>query len=150
MSKYPRMKRAIIFLINYIIRLLPLGYMGLIWFLSSYPSDAIVNTGWTYERSLKEGLHLLEFGILYLLLVLALLSWGRLNQKSSFLAALFSVLYGLTDELHQYFVPSRSCSVIDFAKDIIGVAVAWYIIRRAYTVPESKVKKLLTWIENKL
>lgn len=127
------MKNIMIFITNLIIRLLPIAYMGLIWFLSSNPSDAIVKTGWSYDRTFKEGLHLIEFGILYFLLVLALLSLGKLNPKSSFIAAVFSVLYGLSDELHQYFVPSRSCSFFDFVKDLIGVTVAWYLVRRNLT-----------------
>lgn len=144
------MKKITIFFINFIIRLFPLAYMGLIWFLSNNPSDAVVHTGWYYETSIKEGLHLFEFGMLYLFLVLALLSWGRLNHKSNFQAALFAVFYGLTDELHQYFVPARSCSVIDFTKDLIGVTVAWYFVSRAYNVPDSKGKNILTWLEKKL
>lgn len=131
MSKYSQMKNINIFFVKLIIRLSPLAYMALIWFLSSHPSDAIVDTGWTYDRTLKEGLHLIEFGILYLLVVLALVSWGKLNQRSSFAAAIFSFLYGLTDELHQYFVPSRSFSLLDITKDLIGIIIAWYIVRRS-------------------
>lgn len=144
------MKKIIVFLIKFVIRLLPLAYMGFIWYLSSHPSDAVVNTGWIYDRTLKEALHLIEFGILYLLVVLALLSWGKLSQKSSLRAAVFAFLYGLTDELHQYFVPSRSCSLLDLTKDLIGVALAWYLINRAYSVPDYKIKSLIEFIDRKL
>jgi len=145
-SKYFKMKMFYMFLIKLIVPVLPLAYMGLIWFLSSFPSDAVVNTGWTYDRTLKEGLHLIEFGILYLLLVLALLSRGKLSLRSSFQAAVFSFFYALTDELHQYFVPSRSFTVTDVIKDLIGITVAWYIVRRAYTKPYSKVKLIINHI----
>jgi hypothetical protein len=144
------MKKIILFFVKLLIQLLPIAYMGMIWLLSSYPSDAFVSTGWTYDRTFKEALHLVEFGILYLLVVLALLSWGKLNQKSNFHAAVFSFLYGLTDELHQYLVPSRSCSLLDLTKDLIGVTIAWYIMNRAYTVPNSKIKSLIEIIDKKL
>lgn len=126
------MKKIIIFLIKLVTILLPPTYMGLIWFLSSHPSDAIVNTGLSFDSTLKEGLHLVEFGILYLLLVMALISWDKLNKNSSFLAAFLSFFYGLTDELHQYFVPARSFSLIDLAKDLIGIIIVWYIVKRTF------------------
>jgi hypothetical protein len=124
------MKNTFVFVTNLTMRFLPFAYMGLIWFFSSYPSDAIVNTGLSFDAAIKEALHLVEFGILYVLWVLALLSWDKLNPKSNNIAALFSIFYGLTDELHQYFVPSRSCNIIDFSKDAFGVITAWYIVRK--------------------
>jgi VanZ family protein len=40
----------------------------------------------------------------------------RLIAMSIFLTA----LYGASDEIHQYFVPSRSAELLDFAADAIG------------------------------
>jgi len=40
----------------------------------------------------------------------------RLIAMSIFLTA----LYGASDEIHQYFVPSRSAEFLDFAADAIG------------------------------
>lgn len=137
------------FMIRLLFRLLPLAYMGLIWLLSSYPSDAVVDTGTPYDRTFKESLHLIEFGILYMLVILALLSYGKLNHQSSFMAACFSVFYGLTDEIHQYFVPSRSASVVDLLKDAIGVYAAWYLINKALLVPGSKMNLILKKLEEK-
>jgi VanZ family protein len=37
-------------------------------------------------------------------------------------AVLCSVLYGMSDELHQYFVPGRSPSVADVVADTVGAA----------------------------
>jgi len=41
-------------------------------------------------------------------------------KKLKFLAILFAVFYGLSDEIHQAFVPDRTASVWDFAADILG------------------------------
>lgn len=50
------------------------------------------------------------------------------------LAALFALLYGASDELHQVFVPGRTPSIADFAADavgvFIGVQIAAWIVRK--------------------
>lgn len=118
--------------------------MSLIWFLSSYPSNAVIDTGLSFDNTLKESLHIVEFAVLYCLCILALLTWRKLTPKTNFIVAMMSVFYGLSDELHQFFIPSRSCTLVDFLKDLTGVLVAWLIIRRAFTVPEGRIKSLLT------
>jgi len=42
------------------------------------------------------------------------------QRKLKVLAILFAVSYGLSDEIHQAFVPSRTASTWDFAADILG------------------------------
>lgn len=111
---------------------LPLAYMILIWVLSSMPADAVVELPDSkVDRFFKESLHLVEFAILYLLLVWALWSTGRFSKKASILCAVVAICYGLLDEFHQSFVPYRSATVIDFVKDTIGVLVAYYFINRS-------------------
>lgn len=119
-------------LISSIFKILPLAYMALIWFLSSNSSDAVVtfSTNAYYDAFIKESLHLIEFGILYALLVIAFLSRGELTSKQNLTAVAIALLYGLLDEGHQYFVPSRSATFIDLAKDWIGVGVAWLLINK--------------------
>ncbi len=113
--------------------------MALIWFLSSYPSDAIVDTGLSFDDLLKESLHLIEFGSLSLLWVIALKANKQLNPKTNLAAALVSILYALTDEIHQSFVPQRSATVIDFIKDLIGIILTWYMVNHFYL--KSRLKK---------
>lgn len=36
------------------------------------------------------------------------------------LAALYCIVYGATDEIHQYFVPGRSCDIFDWIADTTG------------------------------
>jgi VanZ family protein len=115
-----------------IITILPLLYMALIWFLSSNPSDAIVNTPFSFDALLKESLHLIEFAILYWLIAFAFMAHNKWSERASLLAAVIAILYGLTDEIHQSFVPSRSATVIDFVKDVIGVTVSYLIAKRKF------------------
>ncbi|TYS64002.1 hypothetical protein FZD47_10910 [Bacillus infantis] len=117
---------------KWIIRILPLLYMGLIWFLSSMPADAVVALPDSKVDSfLKESMHLIEFAILYILLVLAFLTGGSFTKKLNIILAVIAALYGVTDEIHQSFIPARSSSLIDVAKDWIGVAVAYYFVYQA-------------------
>lgn len=112
---------------------LPLAYMALIWTLSSFPADEFVAlTDLSLDRIIKESLHLVEFGILYLLFALALYGNGQLTNKTSLLFAIIACLYGALDEIHQSFVPYRSATWIDLVKDVIGVTVAYYGVNRLY------------------
>lgn len=106
--------------------------MGLIWFLSSHPSDAIIDTGLSFDGLLKESLHLIEFAILYILLVLAILSFGKLSPRANKYAAIWAIAYGFMDEFHQYFVPSRSATIADLIKDTLGVLLAYYLVKKYY------------------
>ena len=36
----------------------------------------------------------------------------------------FVALYGLSDEIHQYFVPGRVCDILDLAADVTGGTIA--------------------------
>ncbi|WP_243291949.1 VanZ family protein [Bacillus sp. FJAT-47783] len=124
---------------------LPFLYMGLIWFLSSHPSDAIVETPFSFDDLLKESLHLVEFGILYWLFIFMLACHGKLSQKASMIVAVISIFYGITDEVHQAFVPSRSATFIDFVKDTIGVWVSFFLVRKWYF--EKKTSRLRNFLD---
>ncbi len=132
--------------LRWIVRVLPFTYMGFIWFLSSRPADAIVNFH-VHDSFIKESLHLVEFGILYLLFVLFLLVDGKLTRRANLIVAILSCLWGLIDEIHQAFVPYRSATVIDFVKDAIGVAVGYWIVWRSYFLKKGKLSGLFTKVE---
>lgn len=135
-------------LLRFLLLIAPFLYMIFIFILSSLPSDAIVNTPFSWDQAFKESLHLIEFGILYGLWVLFFLVQGKLTTKTSILAAVLAIAYGFTDELHQYFVPYRSATVIDLVKDTIGVLVLFYIVKVSYFGEKlPRFKKLLNWVE---
>jgi VanZ family protein len=69
------------------------------------------------------------------LLVRLALSGTRLRGPAALVVALaVASLYGVTDELHQYFVPNRQCDPLDWLADtagaLAGVAVAAAFLRR--------------------
>lgn len=136
--------------VRWVIMALPLVYMAFIWFLSSQPANSVVELG-VYDSFIKESLHLVEFAILYGLIVLALLVRGELKPSQNRLALLVSVAYAFLDEFHQSFIPSRSASVIDIIKDMIGIAVVWYLIKQTYYRKDcSQVGRFLRLITERL
>lgn len=142
---------------NQVIRALliaaPFLYMGLIWILSSLPHDTIIRvSNHEFDKVFKESLHLIEFGILYVLGVLFLLMIDRFTIYTSRWAALLSFLYGVVDELHQYTVPYRSFSYFDMVKDLIGVIVMYLIITNTFfrqppTQPGMALKRLQAYVK---
>jgi len=69
--------------------------------------------------------HLAAYAILGALVLRALpRASGTLpNAREVRLAAVLGILYGLFDELHQYFVPGRFVEFNDFVADAIGVMI---------------------------
>lgn len=45
---------------------------------------------------------------------------ARIASMSLFIALAITPLYGISDELHQLFVPGRSCDVMDVLADLTG------------------------------
>lgn len=135
--------------LRFLLLIAPFLYMIFIFILSSLPSDAIVNTPFSWDQAFKESLHLIEFGILYGLWVLFFLVQGTFTPKTSILAAVLSIAYGFSDELHQYFVPYRSATVIDLVKDTIGVLVLFSIVKVSYFGEKlPRFKKLLQRVKS--
>jgi VanZ family protein len=118
---------------KWLLRILPLAYMAAIWIMSSLPSNHFVELpDSTIDRTIKESLHLIEFAILYVLLVLAFLTGPRaFTPALNVTCAIVAALYGLTDEIHQSFYSYRSASWFDLVKDVTGILVCFYFISGA-------------------
>ncbi len=54
-----------------------------------------------------------------------------LRQHAAILAVVFALVYGVTDEFHQRFVPGRVSSLLDLVADVAGAAVAVSIRERS-------------------
>jgi len=75
--------------------------------------------------------HLLVFAVLGFLLMGSLLSASRgYTRRQLGWVALAVMLYGVSDEFHQYFVPGRSAEVYDALADALGGLLgAWVMYR---------------------
>jgi len=97
-----------------------LAYAVVIFYLSSLPNPLPALTGRLWDKVL----HTVEYGVLAALLTLGLDHVLRRGPwRTAALAAALASLYGATDELHQAFVPHRSCELRDWAADTVGALV---------------------------
>ncbi|MDR1023557.1 MAG: VanZ family protein [Prevotellaceae bacterium] len=59
--------------------------------------------------------------------------WKVHAAQTLVVAACIASLYGVTDEVHQHFVPGRDCNVWDWAADtigaLLGAALYWRVLK---------------------
>ncbi len=100
--------------------------MGLIFGLSAQPSLPEVPDP-LFDVLLKKLAHMLEYAILYLFF------WGALPADTPWWAWVLTVLYAISDEVHQTFVPGRNGWVVDVLVDGVGAGLAalavWHLQR---------------------
>ena len=109
-------------------------YAALIFFLSaqSHPEDDLPS--FLFKEVSDKVLHAVEYGILAVLCYRAF-RWAAgpaIARQAVVLAILTASVYGITDEVHQAFVPLRESSWQDWLADTIGAAigaVSWRSIR---------------------
>lgn len=95
--------------------------------MSSRQRISIADT-YTENFIIFKTLHILEYAFLYLLLFRALFKTfsKKLALNTIFtIAIVTAILYGVSDELHQTFVPTRQGSIRDIFIDTIGILLAF-------------------------
>ncbi len=87
--------------------------------------------------SIDKVYHFIEYGILSVLLTIALINVPPKWLPTNWIwvtAALISIFYGASDELHQSFVPGRFATLSDLVSDAIGaiagVVVVYFYYRK--------------------
>ena len=109
-------------------------YAGVIFFLSaqSHPEDNLPS--FLFKEVSDKVLHAVEYGILAVLCYRAF-RWAAgapIARQAVVLAILTASVYGITDEVHQAFVPLRESCWQDWLADTIGAvigAMSWRSIR---------------------
>lgn len=102
---------------------LALVIMAAIFLLSSQPSHDLPNFG-LVDVLIKKSGHMLGYGLL------ALSYWNALGggERKRMAAWLLAVLYAVTDEVHQSFVPGRHASIWDVVIfDNLGAIVSLWV-----------------------
>ena len=85
--------------------------------------------------------HLIEYSLLSFLLLRAFMNSPQkiLSNDAIFFTVLATIIFGLTDEVHQAFVPGRSSSIADWVFDSLG-AVAGVFAFRLWLKIYAKIK----------
>ena len=100
--------------------------MAVIFGFSSLPSRELPNFG-LFDLIVKKGAHVLG----YALLAFAFWYGLRFEKHLWWLALLFVLVYAVTDEFHQSFVPGRHPSWVDvLVFDGGGAALALFLFSR--------------------
>ncbi|MEW6714012.1 MAG: VanZ family protein [Nitrospirota bacterium] len=98
-----------------------IGYMGLIFYLSSqsqllppliHGTDKIIHT--------------IVYFMLAILLYFSFLKSG-LRKHILLISLVFAVIYGVSDEIHQYYVPGRIASIGDVVADSLGALIGSFL-----------------------
>lgn len=101
--------------------------MLVIFVFSAQPSSNLPHFDWL-DRVVKKGGHVLGYALL------ALAYWRGLQYRTDkrWIAWLFAVLYAVSDEVHQSFVPGRSASIWDIVVfDNLGAFLALWLGSRS-------------------
>ncbi|MDI6689673.1 MAG: dephospho-CoA kinase [Actinomycetota bacterium] len=116
-----------------------LGWMGLIFYLSSRPISFPIHP------LLSNTFHFVEYAILTFLLLIAFKN--TTNLQSTLLCAWamsISIGYGILDEIHQIFVPTRIFSLWDVAVDSLAALIVAFMAREFLRreIPKMRCSKI--------
>ena len=105
-------------------------YSALIFGISSIPGNSIPSQVTPYSLAFHF--------VLYFLYSFTIIYW----LKNPYYAYTFGVVYAASDEIHQYFVPGRSCDPVDFTVDTIALASGILLMQLLSVYKKSKIEKL--------
>jgi VanZ family protein len=103
-----------------------LVYCLIIFIQSSFPATEHIPE---FDFSDKL-LHAAVYAVLGMLLYRAFNAMHKRPSTASLvvLSILITALYGASDEVHQYFVPSRNAEFLDFAADAVGGMIGVMVV----------------------
>jgi|APTNR8051073442_1049403.scaffolds.fasta_scaffold00558_14 VanZ family protein len=102
-----------------------LSWAGLIFFLSTRPASGLPAPWFLAHDKL---VHAGVYGVLSLTVYFALRKGHhRTPCTAALMGTLFASLYGLSDEVHQMFTPSRVADLWDWAADTAGAACVFLL-----------------------
>lgn len=133
-------------------------WMGFIFYNSSLNGEnsnstsykvvnKITNNNYTYSESnssqstkaaqkfnifIRKNAHALEFGVLSILVALTFFTYNKKGKNVISTILLIVLLYAISDEYHQLYVPGRGSSVKDVAIDFLGAVTGLLIFYICY------------------
>lgn len=108
-------------------------WMGVIFAFSAQAHSGEMTAAYLGQANfvVRKCAHMCEYAMLFLLMRRAILlsepSWPLWRARSSLLAFVGTVVYAVSDEVHQSFVPGRSATANDVIVDAGGAALVWLV-----------------------
>ena len=75
----------------------------------------------------RKSAHFLEYLILGILMINVVKNYKDINNCLFFISLLFCIMYAISDEVHQLFIPGRSCEILDVLIDSTGSLIGIFI-----------------------
>ena len=97
---------------------------GVIFYFSSLEKIELPLSEISFNDLLFHGAGYLVFGVTLLIGAHPWRGFHEIPLRGYMILLIVGVVYALSDEIHQSFVPNRSCSLADFAADSLGVTMA--------------------------
>lgn len=118
----PRLKRFVFYWLPLIV------YCLLIYIQSDYPSPEKLPS----FKFMDKVLHFVAYGVMGILFYRAYRTLRIKNRRQILilLSIVSASLYGISDEIHQYFIPLRSADLLDATADILGAVCGVYLYQR--------------------
>ena len=117
-----------------VLRWLPaLAWMVVIFMLSSR-SGLHVSEDAAIDRPIRTVAHLSTFALLAGLILYAIVGRGAPSLRAACGAVLLTLLYAISDELHQAFVPGRTGRLQDVGTDLVGAVIGVAIAAAVLTL----------------
>ena len=120
--------------------LLVITWMILIFIMSSFNSVESSNQSGLIVNIIANMFNINNINLLSLIIrklahfteyfILGLLTYNMIHSynKKAYLSVIICVLYAISDEIHQMFVPGRSCQIMDMTIDTLGSLLGIYIL----------------------
>ena len=110
------------------------AWMALMFALSSQPTLPSVPEA-ALDRILKGGAHALEYAILAVVAIRAFEgSLPSSSRQRQLAAGVFCVLYAVSDEWHQMYVPGRVADWADVLADLAGIVLGLWMAGQQWTL----------------
>lgn len=108
------------------------AWMGFIFLLSAQPGLRVSDDPGV-DGPIRHFAHVVTYGVLACLLLRSLRAGSALRwtRRTVLLAIALATLYGVSDEIHQTYVPARTGHLVDVGWDLLGAALGLVLLRLA-------------------
>jgi len=109
-------------------------YSAIIFYVSSWQRIAVPLSNFDFDKLI----HVFEYMPFGFLLARGYTHTININNKTTiFISVAFvTLIYGMSDEVHQFFVPGRDASVFDVVADSVGGILGCWIYQKFYSKPK--------------